>query len=92
MVRGISSGREAHPMEKVVVDLSLVSVLDRCGSQVELCDPTGRALGIFIPMAERLSLAYAWAQRQFTDEEIDLARQEAGGLTIHEVLKETSGE
>ncbi len=73
-------------MNKIVVDPPLRSRLDNLDSRLELCDQSGRVLGYFVPASEQRRLLYAWAQAEFTDEEIKCARQEPGGMTIAELL------
>ena len=73
-------------MNRIVVEPSIRASLDNLSSRLELCDESGEILGYFVPASERDPLLYAWARTEFTDEEIDLALQEPGGLTIEEVL------
>ncbi len=73
-------------MNKIVVEPSLRSKLHNLDSRLELCDQSGKTLGYFVPASEHERLLYAWAQAEFTDEEIERARAEAGGSSIAEVL------
>ena len=75
-----------NPMNKILVDPSLRSRLDNLDSRLEFCDESGKTLGYFVPASEQERLLYAWARAEFTDEEIERARGESGGLTIAEVL------
>ncbi len=75
-------------MNKVIVDPSLLSRLDNLDSRMELCTESGETLGYFVPASEQHRLLYAWAREEFTDEEIERAQAEPGGLTIAEVLAE----
>ncbi len=75
-------------MNKVIVDPTLRSKLKNLDSRIEFCDESGRTLGYFVPAAEQERLLYAWARTEFTDDEIDRARNEPGGLSILEVLAE----
>jgi hypothetical protein len=72
-------------MNKILIDESLRSKLNDLNSQLEFCDEAGRTLGYFVPMPESDRSLYEWARQQFTDEEIERARQEPGRLTIDEV-------
>ncbi len=73
-------------MNTIVVDRLLRSKLNNLDSRLELRDESGKVLGYFVPASERERLLYAWAQAEFTDEEIERARREPGGLAIAEVL------
>ena len=74
-------------MNRILIDETLLSRLNDLNSQLEFCDETGRTLGYFVPTPERDRSLYEWARQEFTDEEIERARREAGGLTIDEVRK-----
>ena len=71
-------------MNRVVLDQSLRSKLNNLDSQLELCDESGRVVGYFVPAEEHHRLLYDWAQSQFTDEELERARQEPG-RTLSEI-------
>jgi hypothetical protein len=73
-------------MTKLIVHPSLRSQLNGLASELELCDETGRTLGYFVPAAEHERQLYDWANAQFTDEELERARQEPGGRTTAEIL------
>lgn len=73
-------------MNKILVDPGTRTRLDNLESELEFCDESGRTLGFFVPAAEAEPALYEWARREFTDEEIERARREPGGLTIDEVL------
>lgn len=73
-------------MNKIIIEPLLRSKLHNLDSRLELCDPSGKTLGYFVPASEHERLLYAWARAEFTDEEIERARAEPGGLNIAEVL------
>jgi hypothetical protein len=73
-------------MNRLVVDRSLRSKLPDLDSRLELCDESGITLGYFVPASDRQRVLYAWAQGEFTDEEIDHARAESGGYSLAEIL------
>ncbi len=85
-------------MTKLQVDSSFQSKLTELSRPLEICDATGRTLGYFLPISEheRLrqvetdhkELLYAWAQAQFSDEELAQAEQEPEEFTTAEVLKQ----
>jgi hypothetical protein len=72
-------------MNRIVIESAIRSRLDELEAQMEFCDESGRTLGYFVPVPEQDRQLYDWARRQFTDEEIQRARAESGGLTIDEV-------
>lgn len=73
-------------MTKIILEKSLQTKLGDLVGELELCDESGHTLGYYIPASKTDESLYAWARAQFTDEEIDGARQEAGGLTIDQVV------
>ena len=73
-------------MNRVLVEPSLRTKLHNLDSRLELCDQSGNTLGFFVPVSEQQRLFYAWAQSEFTDEEIEHAQAEPGGFSIAEVL------
>ncbi len=73
-------------MNKVFVEPALRAKLQNLDSRLELCDQSGNTLGFFVPVSEQQRLLYAWAQAEFSDEEIHRAQAERGGLKIAEVL------
>lgn len=75
-------------MNKVIIDSALRSKLQNLDSRLEFRDESGRTLGYFVPASEQQRLLYAWARTEFSDEEIERARNEPGGLSIAEVLAE----
>jgi len=79
-------------MNKIIVDPSLRLKLHNLDARLEFCDESGKTLGYFVPACELQRLLYAWAQGEFTDEEIERARGEPGGLSIAEVLADLAGQ
>jgi hypothetical protein len=73
-------------MNRIIVDRSLRSRLDNLDSRLEFCDESGKTLGYFVPASEQERLLYTWARAEFTDEELERARREPGGLTVSELL------
>ncbi len=74
-------------MNKIVIDKDLRTRLDNLDTELELCDESGHTLGYFVPTAEANPSLYEWARCEFTEEEIESARKEPGGLNIAEVLE-----
>ncbi len=73
-------------MNRVILDQSVRSKLGNLDSRLELCSESGETLGFFVPACDQQRLLYAWARGEFSDEEIESARQERGGFAIGEVL------
>ena len=65
-------------MSKIVLDKQMRAKLNNLQEQFELCDESGHTLGQFLPTEVYERLVYDWAKSQFTDEELDLARQQPG--------------
>ncbi|MFQ5734726.1 MAG: hypothetical protein ACE5KM_22560 [Planctomycetaceae bacterium] len=74
-------------MNKVIVDEELRTRLQNLDVQIEFCDETGATLGYFRPVSAEERDVYDWAKRAFSDEEIEAARNEEGGLTTQELLE-----
>ena len=74
-------------MNKIVIDKDLRTRLDNLDTELELCDESGHTLGYFVPTSETNPSLYESARCEFTEEEIESARKESGGLTISEVLE-----
>jgi hypothetical protein len=76
---------------KLVVDTQVCDQLLGPEVTLELCDDAGRTLGhfvgCFVPSPEALPWAYEWAKGAFSEEEIERAKQQPGGRTIHEILQ-----
>ena len=57
---------------KVTLDPSSLAKLERVPDGTEICDSTGKTLGIFLSPEAYKQMAYAWARLDFDE---DLARQ-----------------
>ena len=73
-------------MSRVTINLEAAATLQTITDRVELCDPSGRVLGSFIPFVDR-SL-YEGVQPPISQEELDRREREPGRLyTTAEVLE-----
>lgn len=72
-------------MNRVTMPEPLISELRR-NTPTEILDPNGRLIGYFVAAPEEQAELYEWARREFTDDEIEQARREPGGLTLSEIL------
>ena len=71
----------------IVLDAELKAKLNGLNETVPVCEPDGTTVGQFVPQGEYLRLLYRWANDQVTDEELDRASREPGGLPLAEVWK-----
>jgi hypothetical protein len=74
-------------MTKITVDSVLRAKLVNLKDELELCDETGHTIGHFLPgdfYKRYRDHAYAWANCQVTDDELERASQEPGGRTLAE--------
>ena len=76
--------REEPIMSPIIVDAALSSKLDQQFQPVELCDPSGRVLGQFIPKVDLSQ--YEPLEPQVSEEELDRREQETESYTTEEVL------
>jgi hypothetical protein len=74
-------------MSKVMLDRQLQEKLNGVAFPVELCDESGKTLGHLLPTELYYKLVYAWAKAQVSDEELERAAQEPGGVTLEEFWK-----
>ena len=76
-------------MSKITLDAELRAKLNGLADQLEVCDETGNTVGHFVPEELYRDLLQSWAKNEFTDAEIEQARQEVkaeGGLTTSEAI------
>lgn len=74
-------------MTRVIADDDLKSRLKDFSESLEICDESGLVLGFFYPMAVHDRAVYDWADSQFTDEELELARKDPVRYTTAEILE-----
>lgn len=69
-------------MGKITIDPELTAKFQSARDQVEICDESGRAIGVFLPwelfqaIQKMKKVAYAKVQVPFSDEEIARLRSE----------------
>jgi hypothetical protein len=73
-------------MTRIQVDSEVLSKLNNLDSTLELCNESGVTLGHFYPAADRKRKLYEWAKTAFSDEELEAAEREPGGVTTEELL------
>jgi hypothetical protein len=64
-------------MSKVILDDALRAKLNGLNEVVEVCEPTGRTVGVFVPEEFYNELLAVWAKREFSTPEALRAREEA---------------
>ncbi|MEO6812261.1 MAG: hypothetical protein ABI353_24395 [Isosphaeraceae bacterium] len=77
-------------MSQIFVDGSMLAKFASQTGEVQVCDGSGRVLGVFVPASEadrELRELYEDARTRITDEELERARQQPGGYTTAEVLE-----
>jgi hypothetical protein len=75
-------------MTKVTVDPTLRAKLNGLNTQIEICDESGRTLGLFVPAGLYQQLLSAWSQCPYTDEEMDRHMAEPGGRPLDAIWKQ----
>lgn len=73
-------------IDRVILDSGVSDRLQKSKTSLELCDEAGHTVGYFLPPALHRQFLYAWAKCQFTDEELDEARKEVGGLATADAI------
>lgn len=75
-------------MNRITVDNSLTSELDRLNEPAEVVDPSGRRLGHFVPAA---SMA-APDECPYSPEELERMRSEEGGRPLGDIWRSLGAE
>ena len=78
-------------MTRIVVDDSLLNRLQNLAGELVFCDEAGRTLGYFLPAGGSDADLYGWARSEFTDDELERARREPGGISTDDLLRTLSG-
>jgi hypothetical protein len=73
-------------MTRVTVNEALLGQLAAGRKEAEVCDPSGRRVGYFLPEHLYHQLVCRWANAQVSDEELDRCRKETDSYTTPEVL------
>jgi hypothetical protein len=72
------------PMNQILLDASVSSKLANLGSPIELCDPSGRVLGRFVPLVNMSEWEPVSAGA--SEEELDRREQSTEWYSTAEVL------
>jgi hypothetical protein len=71
-------------MTRLLLDAELAGRLGGATEHLQLCDPSGKFLGIFVPAPPRD--LYRAESVPFTEEELDAAEKETGGRSLAAIL------
>jgi len=71
-------------MTQITLDATLATRLSTLAAPVELCDPSGRILGRFVPVVDLSELEFD--APEVSDEELDRREQSTEWYTTEEVL------
>lgn len=74
-------------MQKLVLDPSLLPKLQNLEDHLELCDPSGKTLGHFLPTDVYKEFLLAWADANIMEEELEKRRREPRGRSLAEIWK-----
>ncbi len=75
-------------MTKILVDEALRKKLTNVDELAELCDESGKTLGIFYPAEPQETKLPAGFKSPISDDELERRRKEQGGRTLAEIWAE----
>jgi hypothetical protein len=75
-------------MSKIVVDEALRAKLNGLTEGTEFCAPDGKPLGYFVTVADYMDLLYARTKERFTPEQVESLRQQQGGRSLKEIMRD----
>jgi hypothetical protein len=75
-------------MEKIILDEALRAKLNGLTRQVEVCDPAGQRVGVFVPADDYRMLLTAVGDALFTPEEEEEAARQTGGRPLADIWKD----
>ncbi len=73
-------------MKQVRIDETGNVHLGPLNGEVQICDAEGNTVGYFLPAKQREKYWNERAKTLFTDEELEIARNQKGGKTTEEML------
>ena len=74
-------------MGRIVLDPELRAKLSGLNEQMEICDETGKVVGLYLPLADYKKILYKGVEIPFSEEEIELRRKEKSGSSLAEFWK-----
>lgn len=79
-------------MTKLVVDAQLGAKLAEAGDLLEICDPSGKILGVFHPVPWPPGAKSLKDLSPYSDAEIEQFQKQKGGRPLSEIWKDLTGE
>jgi hypothetical protein len=74
-------------MGKIILDPELREKLNGLNERLEICDETGKPVGLYLPLEVYKKLLYTGVEIPLSEEEIERRRQEKGGIPLQELWK-----
>ena len=74
-------------MSTITLDPVLRAKLNGLNEQLEICDETGKPVGMYLPLEDYKKLLYRGVEIPFSEEEIESRRNEPGGSSLAEFWK-----
>jgi hypothetical protein len=74
-------------MGTITLDPVLRAKLNGLNEQLEICDETGKPVGMYLPLEDYKKLLYRGVEIPLSEEEIEQRRKEPGGSSLQEIWK-----
>jgi len=74
-------------MDQITVEQGLGQILGELAEQAVLCDPSGRALGFFSPLPERVQVEQLQLEPSLSIAETEELRKDRTGKPLSEILQ-----
>ncbi len=71
-------------MTRITLDPQMRAKLNGLQEQLEVCDESGKTLGLFVPLELYKKLLYASLTIPFSEQEIERRQKETGGCSLEE--------
>jgi len=75
-------------MTRVVLDEAFEAKIHNLTNPVELCDPSGRILGHFVPVQSHQQTQAAVEECPYSEEELTRMRRETGGRRLKDIWRD----
>lgn len=75
-------------MTTIVIEQVLREKLQDLNHEVEIRDEAGKTVGRFLPEGDYMKLLYDRAKLMFDEASIETARQQTGGRSLAEILRD----
>ena len=74
-------------MGRITLDPELRAKLNGLNEKVEICDETGKLIGLYLPLEDYKKLLYKNVEIPLAEAEIEERRKEKGGSSLAEIWK-----